>query len=331
MSAPARVPGPAPRPTGARSHPLADPARPADGSRAVEPDATGVVERDGVRIAWDRYGAANPDPGARPTILLLPTWSIVHSRVWKSQIPFLARHFRVVVFDGRGNGRSDRPATAGAYGVSEFEADALAVMDATATSEAVLVSFSMGAHWATALAANHPDRVAGAVFIGPSMSLAPPDPSRAASGASFDDQLETYEGWDKYNRHYWLRDYPDFLEFFFAECLSEPHSTKPIEDAVGWGLETNPETLLLTEDAPGLGDRDAVVGLLRSIRCPVLVIHGSDDHVTRHAHAAALAELTGGALLTFEGSGHLLQVREPVRTNLAIRAFLASIGPEGAA
>ena len=42
-------------------------------------------------------------------MLLLPTWSIIHSRHWKMQIPYLARHCRVVTFDGRGNGRSDRP------------------------------------------------------------------------------------------------------------------------------------------------------------------------------------------------------------------------------
>ena len=64
---------------------------------------------------------------------LLPTWSIVHSRHWKMQIPYLARHCRVVTFDGRGNGRSDRPPASEAYLEREFAADALAVMDATET------------------------------------------------------------------------------------------------------------------------------------------------------------------------------------------------------
>ena len=71
-------------------------------SRARYPDETGFIERDGVRVFWERYG-----DGA-PTILLMPTWSIVHSRHWKGQIAYLARHFRVVTYDGRGNGRSDR-------------------------------------------------------------------------------------------------------------------------------------------------------------------------------------------------------------------------------
>ena len=57
-----------------------------------------------------------------PTVFLLPTWSIIHSRHWKMQIPYLARHCRVVTFDGRGNGRSDRPAAG--YDEREFAADA---------------------------------------------------------------------------------------------------------------------------------------------------------------------------------------------------------------
>ena len=82
---------------------------PREQTRARYPDEEGYVERDGVRVFWERYGE-----GAT-TILLLPTWEIVHSRSWKMQIPILARHARVVTFDPRGNGRSDRPRDYEAY------------------------------------------------------------------------------------------------------------------------------------------------------------------------------------------------------------------------
>src|SRR3984885_5630984 len=91
------------------------------------PDDSGYVERDGVRVWWDAYGTGDR------ALFLLPAWSIVHSRLWKAQIHYLARHFRVVTFDGRGNGLSDRPAGAEAYRTTEFADDALMVMDATAT------------------------------------------------------------------------------------------------------------------------------------------------------------------------------------------------------
>ena len=46
----------------------------------------------------------------------------------------------------------------------------------------------------------------------------------------FDEVLDTDEGWAKENRHYWLRDWRGFAEFFFGELFCEPHSTKLRED-----------------------------------------------------------------------------------------------------
>ena len=292
---------------------MTEPAR--EQSRARYPDSSGYIERDGVRLYYEVYGSGEP------TIFLLPTWSIIHSRHWKMQIPYLARHCRVVTFDGRGNGRSDRPAEPAAYAEAEFAADALAVMDATATDRAFVVGFSMGAQRALLLAAGHPERVQGLVFVGPAVPLGKPTP-RAQAVGSFTEQLGEYEGWQKFNRHYWLANYRDFLEFFFSQMFTEPHSTKQIEDCVGWGLETTPEALIATVGAPGL-DEAAVRELASRIGCPVLVVHGSDDAIRSHSAGAALAKLTGGTLVTFEGSGHAPHTRDPVKVNLLLRDFAA--------
>ncbi|MGH2947714.1 MAG: alpha/beta fold hydrolase [Solirubrobacteraceae bacterium] len=283
-------------------------------TRARYPDAEGYVERGGVRVFWEAYGSGEP------TVLLLPTWSVMHSRHWKAQVPYLARHCRVVTFDGRGNGRSDRPGTAGAYAEREFAADALAVMDATATERAVLVGLSAGVLWGALLAADHPERVEGAVFIAPAAPFAQ---HLARATRPFDEPLESYEGWDKYNRHYWLQDYRGFLEFFFGRVFTEPHSTKQIEDCVGWGLETDPETLALTYVGRELDDRDEFARLCRRIACPVLVIHGTEDAVRPFVAGAELADVTGGALVALEGSGHCPHARDPVRVNLILREFIA--------
>jgi len=60
----------------------------------------------------------------------MPTWSIIHSRCWKQQIPDVARRHRVLTFDPRGNGGSGCPADPAAYSEEEFAADAVAVLDA---------------------------------------------------------------------------------------------------------------------------------------------------------------------------------------------------------
>jgi pimeloyl-ACP methyl ester carboxylesterase len=286
-------------------------------SRARYPDEEGYVERDGVRVFWEVYGAGEP------AILLLPTWSIIHSRHWKAQIPFLARHHRVVTFDGRGNGRSDRPADAAACAIREFALDTLAVLDATETERAVLVGVSCAALWGVLLAAENPERVAGVAFFGPAVALAPPLPERAVH--SFEEPVETDEGWAKYNVHYWLRDYTDFAEFFFAKCFTEPHSTKQIEDCVGWALETTPEAI--TDHVRGIDLPTGVdfAELCARVRCPVLVVHGDEDAIRPHAQGVALAEATGGQLITLGGSGHLPHARDPVKVNQLVRDFVASL------
>ena len=285
--------------------------------RAREPDADGFVDRDGVKLHWEAFGDGDP------TVLLLPTWSIVHSRHWKMQIPYLARHWRVLTFDPRGNGRSDRPAEPEAYAEQEFAADALAVMDATQTARAIIVGFSMGAQRGLLLAADHPQRVEAAVFIGPSyQGGGEPLPERAVH--FWEDELDTDEGWAKHNRHYWRRDYRGYLEFFMSRMFTEPHSTKPIEDAVGWGLETTGETLALTYWAPSL-EPDALRELARSVRCPVPVLHGDQDGLMSLTRGLALAEHTGGRLVVLEGSGHAPHVRDPVKVNLLLREFVESL------
>jgi pimeloyl-ACP methyl ester carboxylesterase len=282
-------------------------------TRAAYPDFDAVVERDGVRVAYEVYGRGDP------TILLAPTWSIVHSRIWKAQIPYLARRHRVIALDPRGNGRADRPSEAGAYAETEMAADLLATLDATSSDRAIVVSLSLGAQRSLILAAEHPERVAGLVFLGPSVSLGA-GPTRR--NLSFDQQLDTDDGWAMYNRHFWRRDYGSFLRFFFAQCFTEAHSTKHIEDAVTWASDTDAETLILTQEAPGL-DEAETRRLCARIRCPTLVIQGEQDAVTGPGRGFALAEAIAGArLVSVPGGGHILNSREPVLVNLAIREFI---------
>jgi pimeloyl-ACP methyl ester carboxylesterase len=290
-------------------------------SRARYPDEEGYVERDGVRVFWERYGEGEP------TILLPPTWEIVHSRSWKCQIPYLARHARVVTFDPRGNGRSDRPDGYDAYVRREFADDALAVLDAAGVDRAVVISWcDLGE--SLILAAEHPERVAGLVFIAPPVSLA----ERRQGEYPFDADPGTDEGWAKETRGYWERDWPGYLEFFFAKCLTEPHSTKQIEDCVGWAGDTDMETILAGFrgwDSKIIDPAEAKA-LCQRIHCPVLVINGTDDQQDDPALGAALAAELGGRLVQLEGAGHAPHARDPVKVNELVAEF-AGVGGNGSA
>jgi pimeloyl-ACP methyl ester carboxylesterase len=285
-------------------------------TRARYPDAEGFVERDGVRVFWERYGEGEP------TLLFLPAWSVCYSRLWKGQIPYFARHCRVLVFDPRGNGRSDKPDDRAAYADWEIVADALAVMDANDVERAVVVGASMGGWYGAMLAGLHPDRIDGAVLMCPATQLGEPVPERTEQ--AFTEEVETEEGWrGKFNSHYWRRDFPGFADFFARKCLSERHSTRQTEDMTSWILETTPESLIASAMSPGWeGDQ---VELYRGIECPVLVIHGDDDQVMAYNKGVAVAQAIGAPLVTLEGTGHAPAARIPVKVNLLIRDFVDSL------
>ncbi|MBC8090813.1 MAG: alpha/beta hydrolase, partial [Pseudonocardia sp.] len=278
--------------------------------RARYPDVEDWVVRDGVRIGYEVYGTGEPT-------LLLPTSNpLVHARQWKAQVPYLARYFRVVVVDHRGNGRSDRPRGPAAYTVEQDVADLVAVLDATGTPSAVVVGLSGGARRGLQLAAAHPERVAGLIAIAPAVLL---------DFSAFDDVRDTYAGPEMINRHAMVRDWPGFVDFFFSGVNSDPHSTKPFEDAVGWAQGTTPEVVVDCWDAWRTQTPEQLKAVCAAVRCPVLVVHGSADLLIPHATGAAVAEWTGGELVTLPGAGHVPPVREPVRVNLLIREFADSV------
>ena len=263
------------------------------------------------------------------TVLLLPTWSLVDSRIWKAQVPFLARHYRVITFDGRGAGKSSRPRGAAAFTDAEFAADALTVLDATSTERAIVAGFSCGAAWAVHLAVDHPERVQGIFAVAPSCGLRINPHERELK--VWERRVDAPRGWDTYNRRNWLTGgLTEFREFYFGEFFPESHSTKQIEDAVRWSAEVDAQTLVDSTaarlGADGTPD-PCVEQLLPTVRCPVHVVHGSDDRIRHRRIAQRLAEGTGGSLTILDGAGHGPLTRDPVRMNNILRDFIESVVP----
>lgn len=288
--------------------------------RAVEPaEAAFVTSPDGVRIAYEVFG------GGDPTIVFLPSTPIVHSRQWKGQVPYFSRRHRVIAFDGRGNGRSDRPTEPDDYREERLIGDIEAVMDATGTDAAVLVGLCSDGVWrAIELAAAKPERVLGIVAFAPGVpAMAPPHPWKIQW--SFEDELPTDEGWAKVNRHYFRRDYPGFARFFFEEITSEPHSTKQIDDAVEWAVEGSVDAMIADSVLVQDFEQAAVEAMCRAVRCPMLLVHGSEDHCQPVSRSRRLSELTGAPLVVVDGADHMIPGRHPVLANLLISDFVRSL------
>lgn len=287
--------------------------------RARYPDLAGCVRRGDVDIHYEVYGQGRPD------IVMIPPAPITHSRIYKALIPHLSRSHRLVVLDGRGNGRSGRPVGVAAHHREENVADIIAVMDEAGVEDAVLLAHCHANWWAVEVASGRRDRVRGLISISPGVPyLGEPHAHWREVGRRWNEVIEDPSGWELCNRHALEADIRPWAEFFFGAQLVERHSTKQREDAVRWALQTDGRVLADGEEAEDLDppSREEFEEQCRSLDIPVLVIHGDRDicqHVTR---GRAFAELTGGEMVEMEGSGHLPLVRDPVTVNRAISRFL---------
>jgi hypothetical protein len=188
-------------------------------------------------------------------------------------------------------------------------------MDEVGVETAAMVGICSASWVALLCAAQRPERVLGVAGIAPMAPYFPqgPEEAPAYTKTSYPRTPEGLVG---------------YFEFFFAEMLPESHSSKPYEDAVGWGAETTPEIMVLAETARSVvhsrADTEAV---LAKVGCPVLIVAGEHDRCQTLQRTRSIAEVLGAESVEIIGGGHLIQAREPVAVNLAVAAFLDRVLP----
>ena len=125
------------------------------------------LDRDGMRIAYD-------DRGAGPPVLLIHGFASNRKRNWvevKWYDTLTAAGRRVLAFDCRGHGESDKPHDPAAYSIDHMMADAIGLLDAAEVTEADIMGYSMGARITAALLANHPERFRRGILAGAGSSF----------------------------------------------------------------------------------------------------------------------------------------------------------------
>lgn len=229
---------------------------------------------------------------------------------WAGVRQALAPRYRMVTFDNRGTGRSDKPD--GPYSIPMMADDAARVLDECGIARAHVIGHSMGGYIAQTLALNHARRVRSLVLVGTS----PGGPD------TLPVPQETRLAWQN-AAHLSPQDYAR---------ATMPHSFAP-----GW-TEKHPqrfEELLrsrLEYPTPAANWRaqfDACVEFIErgvaveKIRVPALVIHGRADGVVPHDNGAAIARrLPGARLVSLEGIGHLPYLEDPPGFERLLREFL---------
>jgi pimeloyl-ACP methyl ester carboxylesterase len=254
-----------------------------------------------IQLYYEEHGRGEP--------LLLIMGLGASTLSWAEQIPAFAREFRVIAFDNRGAGRSDKPD--GHYSIALFAEDTAGLMDALAIDAAHVYGQSMGGFIAQELALRHPQRVRtlvlGSTSCGGRHAVAGSPENLAIFGSI--NALTPQQAAEKglpllYSEEFIARQRGALIERSLREA-----ELRPPPDAFGRQVQA--------------AIRHNSFDRLADIRCPCLVITGSDDKIVPADNSLVLtqqiphAEL---AVLPDAGHGYLMEKAE--ESNAIVSDFL---------
>lgn len=227
--------------------------------------------------------------------------------LWDALAPELARRHRVVRYDVRGFGGSDKPA--GPYTLAGFAADLAGLLDALAIDRVHVLGLSMGGVIAQRLALDFPQRVRSLVLVSTSSEVGA---NARAAWHRLADAIEA-RGFDARSAD---------ASRAFAPEFAERHPD--VVAAAGRANAAN-DPRAYAAAARASGDF-AWTDELGAIDAPVLIVQGLDDRLTPPGGSVKMARaLRRARLLMLEGTGHNVQIERPEALAHAALGFFAGV------
>lgn len=269
-----------------------------------------VTTDDGVGLAT----VATGDPRA-PGLLLLHGIGGAKED-FAHHLDALSEHHRVVIFDHRGHGESDKPDDERAYSLDRLAVDTACVADAHGLHDLRILGHSMGGMAMRRFLLAHPERARAVVFMDTSASAPPGSDTELVAAASevvrtgglaalkqLSDELDLL-GSEAYQRV--LAEQPGFAEYADYKWHAQ--------SAVMW-------TTLMHE----IVTQPDQLGLLAAITAPTLGIVGDQDSMFLKPMDDIVRTVPGARLVVVPDAGHSPQFENPAAWIAAMLEFLAAV------
>jgi 3-oxoadipate enol-lactonase len=265
---------------------------------------------DGIRLHYDVLGRA----GAPAVLMIQGLGADKHG--WDMQRFVLAARYRVIAFDNRGAGRSDKPF--GLYSLEQMADDAIAVLDHAGVERAHVVGASMGGAIAQIVALKHQERIR-------SLTLA------CTACRNHPWRRELLSGWATHATERGMAAMPREA----ARWVIGPRSFRRLVPAFGWlgplamgrsshAFAAQVRAILATDES--MADQ------LAGITVPALVMVGNQDILTPRGDSEELAErLPNAELVVISGAAHGFMVEHATTFNRVLLEFLARVTKQQAA
>jgi pimeloyl-ACP methyl ester carboxylesterase len=250
--------------------------------------------------------------GSGPIVLLAHGFG-GSARNFGPQMRALKDAYRVVRYDARGHGRSAAPHDPEAYAPATFVEDMRRVLDQVSAERAVVGGLSMGAGIALRFAAAYPDRVRGLILCAFPAGADDPD-GFAGKALGFAETIERQglevagEGYVWGPRTKLDRGAVNFVRQGFLEHAAH-------------GLAATLRGVIALQPAVSAMGAD-----LARLRCPILVLVGSEDGPSLRACRTLGQALPHARVIEIPGAGHVVNLQNPAEVSAAMRTFLDGLG-----
>lgn len=256
------------------------------------------------RIAVNGIGIEYEVQGDGPALLLIHGLGSCKED-WEAQAAPFARHCKVVSFDLRGHGQSDKPA--GPYSIAQFAADGAALLRGLHIDAAHVVGISLGGAVAFQLALDHPALVKTLTIVNSG-----PD----ATVRKFKEKLAI-----------WMRSYivrrkgmGKLADLIGPRLFPRPENRAERERFIERTARNDPQAYLHAFQALigwSVSDR------IGAIACPVLAIAADRDYTPLSMKEAYVAQIPGAKLEVVSDAHHALPMEKPAQFNAVLERFLA--------
>ncbi len=262
------------------------------------------IKANGIELYYEVHGAGKP--------LILISGIGYSLWQWHRMIPFLEKYFRVLVFDNRGIGQSDKPA--GPYSAQTLAADTSGLLDALNIRQAIIAGHSMGGFIAQAMALDFPSKVEKLIlcstnFGGPRAIPVTPEAMKVLSDVTSDPLTRFKNGLVVSTAPSWAEKNPQVLDEWIKWRVANPVDPAPYQAQMAIGLSLIPEAAAFESKLP-------------HVKAPTLVLFGVHDKVVPPENAALLAkQIANSEVIIFPDAGHFFPIEIPEAAARAIVEF----------
>jgi len=260
-----------------------------------------VSATDGTRIHYEVTGK----PGATPVLMIQGLGA--SKNAWNLQRIAMATRFRIISFDNRGAGRSDKPTVP--FTLEQMAEDAIAVLDAAGIETAHVVGASMGGVISQIVAVKHPHRVRSLTLV-------------CTACRNHPWRQELLQSWAKTAEEKGMIEVGKEA----AQWVMSPRSFRRLVPAFTWMgplAALRPRHSFVSQIDAILNTREDLVDQLSTITAPTMVIVGNQDILTPRGDSEEIAErIPNAELVVISGAAHGLMMEHSSTFNKILIEFL---------